>query len=55
LLIENFENIEHVNYYPVVVSDINRFKIIVSEELLDVIKQSNKNIRLTLHFKIKNG
>jgi len=50
LLIENFENIEHVNYYPVVVSDINRFKIIVSEELLDVIKQSNKNIRLTLHF-----
>ena len=51
---ENFDKIEHINYYPVVVSDINRFKIIVSEELINFIKQSNKNIRLTLHFKNKN-
>ena len=47
----NFDSIEHVNYYPVVITDINRFKIIVSNNLLDVMKFNLRNIRLTLHFK----
>lgn len=47
----NFDTIEHVNYYTVVITDINRFKIIVSSNLLNVMKFYSKNIRLTLHFK----
>ena len=47
----NFDSIEHVNYYPVVITDINRFKISVSHNLLDVMKFNLRNIRLTLHFK----
>lgn len=53
--IENFLPIEHVNYYPVVVSNINRFKLDVSNELIQFLIDTNQNIILTLHFKIKNG
>ena len=50
-----FKRREHINYLPVVVSNINRFKINVSDDLLRFLKQNNKNIKITLHFKNRDG
>ena len=54
-LSEDFEDIEHINYYPVAVSNINRFKINVSDEIINFIQQTKKKIKIVLHFKLKNG